>query len=492
MKKVTIALAALFIALLVVCCFFQTPTFDDFVPADLVAQLGLRGAISFYLQQANSRFSSIPLFITLGASRYLLSHYWIALVFFLLSAMAAYAFLLKNLLASFSSHSFRPVDVFLGASLLQLVFLTSIAEPSSFYFWMASATTYLFGFILLLLLTGLVLKYTGTNNTLASAAGIVLLKVIIAGSIEIALAYSLYITALLLLTDIRRRQLRGLSFACLLGDAIGISLFFFLPGGAKRADHFGIKHDLLSSIGGSLERTGKIFVPVFSNPVFWLSLAAVYFLAAATRRQQREALLKNRWPLIIEALLVAAPVFALHFVVRLFGNEVLPPRAENLLITLSVLAVAWVAYRYFLSMAPLSPAFFDQYQRPLAIIAALAVLSAPFIRDIPENLFTLPFHKKVVDQRVKNIVSQKATGKNSAVLAPYHDDMKKAMAACRFSPRNYVFRLPPSFTYFKDDPYNSNTDYIYAGYYQIDTIITQTGMVLSHPVFIAYPASGQK
>ena len=473
-----------FLLLLSLICFFQTPTFDDFIPYNLETQLGLGGAIRFYLFQLNNRFSSIPLFLSLGANRFLLTHYWMTILFFIAAAFGSYMLLLKSLLKNVSDQPADMHHIFIGASALQLLFLTSIPEPSSFYYWMATSVTYLFGFILLLLLVTLLLNNRSKPITPITGIALLLLKILIAGSIEVALAYSLYVTALLVLTDLRHKKLRRLSLVSTLGDIAGLSIFFLLPGGGNRADHFAIQHGFLPSFVGSLERSGKIFAYIFSNPVFWLFLFLLYGIAARSKHKQQTAWLKDQFPIVVEALLVFTPVFLLHFVIRQFGNEVLPPRAENLLTVISLLAIGWVAYRYFLRMEPVALVFTEQQQQVLVVVTAIILLSTPFIRTMPENLFTLYFQKKVVDKRVDAIVAAKAAGKKSVSFATYAADMKTTMSACPLSPPNYVFKLPPSLTYFKDDPFNSKTDYAYANYYGIDSIQAGNTTVVRHPIYI--------
>ncbi len=153
MKKLTLSLGCtltLLILAMIALCFFQSPSFDDYVPVYLKKQFGQFGSIQWYLTECNGRYSTIPFFPPDRRFPGFLTLYPYLLIFFIaFSIFAVYCFLL-----TISRHLFtttpRKSNLLLFSGLMTFTFLAIIPEIASYYYWFATSITYLFPFSLFL------------------------------------------------------------------------------------------------------------------------------------------------------------------------------------------------------------------------------------------------------------------------------------------------------------------------------------------------------
>ena len=154
MKTVTRFLALLVliaVLLLIFLCFFQFPSMDDYVGSYLKRYYGLPGAIQSYLTNGNGRFSTIPIFLGISASPILMNNYALVLLFFMAVAFGSFYLFVRVIGKHFFPGPGIPASIGI-TGLMLVVFLSSMPEVASFFYWMATGVTYLFPFCLFLLL----------------------------------------------------------------------------------------------------------------------------------------------------------------------------------------------------------------------------------------------------------------------------------------------------------------------------------------------------
>src|SRR5688572_18211006 len=220
--------------------FAQFPSFDDLVPKYLVETFGPSGSIRFYLDNLNGRYSSISLFLLIGSSTFLMQHYsLVLLVFNLVSLWMLYIFVKWALQTFFVLNNSMLMDVSVTLT-LYLVFFTSVPQPSSFAYWLATMVTYTLPFFIFLLLV----KQHGTllisrKKSFSSILICCLLTIVLAGTNEfIGMMVLAVPSCALLLFVIHQKKIPGYLFVSIGVAIIAIVCTVALPGNAERTGQY--------------------------------------------------------------------------------------------------------------------------------------------------------------------------------------------------------------------------------------------------------------
>lgn len=466
--------------LLVSLSFFQHPSSDDFAGNLLTKSLGVRGAIGWYLSEQNGRFSSIPLFLLLSSSRFLLDHYFICLVFFLLLTYLSVWYFLKYVLKTFYTITKRPAYYHWLSAFSLLVLLACMPEPSSFFTWLATDATYLVAFILFpvyLVQLHRVLTAPAGRGAMGGRLALLLLLWVLSGTNEIALFFSFFFS--LLFCGYRFWGLKDRSWLVMALPAMHVLIIileFIASGNVHRSGAYVQKQFWLYSLGGAFYQAAQIFFPIFSNPLFWLSAGWMLY----SSRHIKTTVLPvsgNRVALFALVLVVMfAAVLVLAFMARHLTGIVLPLRARNIIVCMvlpSVLAAAALLIGPLLRTMPSlagKPGW-----KPFPWLAGLLVLVFnPFTAGLCQSLVDAPIHREVLDQRIALINEAKERGLQKVALPAYQDHFlatmkraygEKAALFCKIE-----FPAPPRFLYFLDDPSQRVTGSLYGEYYGIDTV----------------------
>lgn len=481
-------LVALASVLLIVLCFFQFPSMDDYVGSYLIKYYGgLPGAIGSYLSVGNGRFSTIPLFLGISSSPALMAIYPWLLVFFMVIAYASiYCFVRvmgKQLFTNPPRASFS-----LGiAGLVLMVFLTSMPEIGSFFYWMATSVTYLFPFCLylLLLLCYSILPGGDQKKKLLWLVITSLLTIIIAGANELMLFYSAslpFLAAGIFLAS--KRKIPGYVYFLSLLGAIMVIVVLQIPGNASRTHDFSHKQYLGFSIVGSFYRTIENLVYIFKNPLFYISCFGVLLISANLKPGIAEFFRKKRTNWLIEALVLLAMVFVFNLGIRQLGGAVVPNRAVNIMNCILVLGCWWIIIINSSRLVAFKPVL-QQYAQPFRLLFlyafCIAFLLSGFFFDLGKNMVVAPIHAKIMKRRILNMETARQNGVRKVVVLPYEEETDIILDSLFPSKKRFIkeeFSLPPSFSYFQDEPHKRIQAYFYAEYYGIDTIIGKEGKVL--------------
>ena len=187
---------------------------------------------------------------------------------------------------------------------------------------------------------------------------------------------------------------------------------------------------------------------------------------------------KSNW--LLEILILFALLFGFDLVIRQLANYVVPPRATNILVCICLIGCWWIiimnAYRFNTLLAWLQ-LHMSKAKTLFYSVFILGLLGSAYFMQLISNIITLPAHNIVLKQRVKIIRDAKESGQNTAYIPPYQQEVGKELERRFKGKSRFVkeeFPFPPSFAYFRDEPYNADYAYFYAEYYGIDTIATDT------------------
>jgi hypothetical protein len=454
---------------------------DDYVGSYLKRYYGLPGAIESYLSIGNGRFSTIPLFLWISSSPWLMDHYgWLLLFFMVVTFASLYCFVRvmgRQLLLNAPG-----IVTSIGiAGLVLMVFLTSIPEIASWIFWMATGVTYLFPFCLFLLLllcySGLLQKKNPTWLVLAA-----LLTAFLGGSNEVMLFYAVSLP--FLIAFMHWASGKKIPWSIYILCALSVVIFIIalkVPGNASRTRDFSQKQYLGFSIVGSFYRTIENLVPVFKNPLFYISCFGLLLLSGNLKPAVRTFFKNKKTNWFIESLVLLSMVFVFHLAIRQVGGAVVPNRAVNIINCILVIGCWWI----ILMNGSRLHAFGNvlvQYARPFKLLFlysfCIALLFSGFFFDLGKNVIIAPIHAKILQRRVMSIEEAKRNGINKVVILPYERETDIILDSLFPAKKRFIkeeFLLPPSFSYFQDEPHKRIQAYIYAEYYGIDTIVGNEG-----------------
>lgn len=505
---------------LILLTLFQGPSMDDFVGRYYYDTLGYFNGVKSYLTYGNSRYFSLPVFIGASASYFLIDHYYIVLISGIILTLLCLFYFLRSVTSIIFQDPIPRTIIFQSTGFLFLFFCSIVRELPSFIYWFATTITYLVPFGLFLVLAALILDLKSRNlmrgdfnysvqaiesiTTLNRSnkinlnipviIGLIMLKIMIGGSNELILFYSMYLTFLLTLHEVfTNKKISNLTWLLIGIDLVILIAVFLIPGAGSRSHDFSAKQSIVFSMAGAGFRVYQLVLHIFSNALFWVVMILIvwsskYVNPALTSWLQK----RKKSGLFLDMLLILFPIFFFIFFIRHFGGEVVPPRAENIMICITVLMIYAAVFFWVLKFTsendqPIQPAWInkvfktDQFLHSFKYILALALILSPLTYGILQNLLFLPPHKRVLDKRVSLIEQAKSKGESSVRIPSYKPMMEQELVK-QFGKKGAdffkaEFAIPPSYSYFKDDPNNPSNNYAYAEYYKIDSMIVDTAIV---------------
>ncbi|QEC40523.1 DUF6056 family protein [Pseudobacter ginsenosidimutans] len=484
MKKMTLSLGCiltLLILAMIALCLFQSPSFDDYVPVYLKKEFGQFGSIHWYLTKCNGRYSTIPFFLLIAASNNFVALYPYLLIFFILFSILAIYWFLDTISRNMFTGTLQRGQLLLLSAILTFTFLAVIPEVASYYYWFATSITYLFPFSLFLLYLAAWCSFFTKEKKWKYAMILFLLGLLLGGCNEVMMYFVFAIPFLIAAIMVSMQQkIPAPVFLVLAGAILMAIIVLNMPGNGTRTNHYESTQSIFTSFTGSVFRTFKFFLLLFSNPLFYISCAGVIVACSFIRQDIKGYFSKKKSNWLLEILILFALVFGFDLVIRQLANYVVPPRATNILVCISLLGWWWIiimnAYR-FSALLNWLQIHHNKARLYFCNLFILGLLGSNYFMQLVSNIITLPTHDIVLKQRVKIIRDAKDSGRNTAYIPSYHKEVEKELERKFKGKSRFVkdeFPFPPSFAYFKDEPYSKEDAYFYAEYYGIDSIATDT------------------
>ncbi|MDF2189781.1 DUF6056 family protein [Paraflavitalea sp. CAU 1676] len=487
MKRLTWIVGLLlftFLILIAWLCFFQFPSMDDYAGTYLKKVYGLGGAIKWYLKESNGRFTSIPVFLTISSSKTLLGAYGWLLLGTLIIAFSCVFFFVRMI----GRHLFEPVlsgwMAALIAAMILLVFLEVVPEISSFIYWMATGVTYLLPFAFFLLLTcaySCLLKAAGKRRWMWTLV-VGVATCLLAGCNEVMLYYVCALPFLIGISILAMGKPLPVQIGALAGLSILVVLAVLqLPGNMARAGHYVQKQSLLESAAGAAYRTWQTLLNIFTSPLFYVSCLGIVIASAYLKANVLAYWTTKRNFWMVQVACLAAMIFCFDVVIRQVGNEVIPPRAINIMVCLTVVGCWWIILLNAARIRQLMDTLLLNrvlMMRAFLFIFCIALTGSGFAWQLMKNLVEAPLHAAILKQREADILREKAAGNKVVVIKTYQKEAERIAREKYGNKHRFIleeFAMPPSFSYFKDEPNKKELAYFYAEYHGVDTLIGAEG-----------------
>ncbi len=326
---------------------------------------------------------------------------------------------------------------------LLLAIAAMLFEIPSLFYWLSGSMTYLFSFILFVGLVTILLGAAGGKGRMGAGNLVLclLLTVCIAGSNEIAL----YFLVIMLLWgqgvhySVVGKWYRPINW--LLATVLLCLLLIIVPGGtAHRAGNFKMNFSVVTGLFVALEYTVRIFFRAASAPLGWLCLALAYLAGTMGRRDgggakdagnandAGSALAGSIFfnPKIIASIILAA-VFVFYFLVYVFSAELLPPRANNLLLCFVFFFLLAVCYSYGIRVrtrrgSGLVLVRSLSGQAIVRVFVFLLLITNSLLFTALQNVVSGSVYKRVMSNREKEIGDAKRAGNHRVMLNRYEKD----------------------------------------------------------------------
>lgn len=481
-------------ALLILLTLFQGPSMDDFVGRYYYEALGYIDGVKAYLTHGNSRYFSLPVFIGASASYFLIDHYYIVLVAGIILTLWCVFYFVRSVTSIILIDPLPHKNILLASGFLFLFFCSVVRELPSFIYWFATTITYLVPFGFFLVMASLIIRTHKNQLKIPALTGLILLKIMVGGSNELILFYSMYLTFLLTLHEFfTNKKLSNLTWLLIGIDLVILIAVFLIPGASSRSHDFSAKQSIVFSMAGAGFRVYQLMLHIFSNALFWVVMIFIIWGSKYVKPEIISWVQKRKKSgFFLDILIILFPIFFFIFFIRHFGGEVLPPRAENIMICITALMIYAAVFFWMLKLQsanvqPDQPEWINkifsagQFLNSYKSILALVLILSPLTYGILQNLLFLPPHKRVLDKRVSMIQDARDNGESFVRIPSYkpmmNEELEKQFGQKGADFFRAEFAVPPSYSYFKDDPNNPANNYAYAEYYKIDSMIVDTAVV---------------
>jgi small basic protein len=437
--------------------FFAGPAAEDLSIYHYDQVFGVREYIGRFYHSDCSRYFSFPLVFFMCHGGFLLGHYYIVPLVLLLALWSVLFFFVRVFTGLLPGERIPSKWCAWLSMVLLLAIATMLFEIPSMFYWLSGSMTYLLSFVLFVVLATILLREaTGKGNgrgnekvkSKMSAGNLVfclLLTVCIVGSNEIAL-YFLVIT--LLWGQGVHYSVVGKWYGPINWLLVTVLLCFIIiiiPGGtAHRAGNFKMNFHVAKGLFVALEYTVRIFFRALAAPLGWLCLALAYLAGTMSRRDGSVQAMTGKdassakdacnalagsiffSPKTI-ALFILVTVYGLYFLVYVFSAELLPPRANNLLLCFVFFFLLAVCYSSGIreGIRQRSGVALMQSLSGHAIMRVfvfLLLITSSLLSTALQNVVSGSVYKRVMSNREKEIGDAKMAGIHRVVMNRYEAD----------------------------------------------------------------------
>lgn len=480
-KRIFFGLPFFVLVLLILLCFFQHPCSDDFTGSYLNKWLGYGEATRYYLWHENGRFSSVPVFLFFTQFRFILDHYYVGLVFFLLVTYLVLFFFIRATVRTFYEADRGRAWYHWLTAFSMLVLLACMPEPSSFFSWLATDTTYLLSFLFMLFyLAKLHQVLTGppaANKTINLVIlGVIILLLSGANEVSLFFPFIFFMAVFLYRTFLLKRQ-PGVLYILLLIHVLAIVLALWIPGNGRRSGGYTQKQHFLFSAAGALYQLFQITFNIFSSPVFWLALCLALYGSKYLKEPVKNSFRNKRTSLMVELLALFSAIFMFCFIIRQVAGIVVPMRARNIIVCITAPALLLIAVANGRRLAFVSPVIVDK-DRPrnlFFLFGVLVLVFNPFMYGLLQSAIDAPVHHEILNKRIALIKQARAKGEQKVFFHAYEEEFQALMSR-KYGAKTAAFLqvefpAPPKMLYFRDDAASAALAAFYTAYYGIDTVV---------------------
>lgn len=431
-RKSILVLAVLVISFLIYISRWSHPQLDDFLFLTLSRKLGFWGMQQWNYLHNSGRFVSSFVEALFARGDFMFYHYYVHSVLLILGTWFSLFWSAKRVFRALTGNTPSAMTRWLYTALFFMVYLETIPEISTSFYWLVSALTYQTGTILWILLPGLILESGSVSShrkrgffSLLTAFVLALLP----GTDEVHALFTLTLLVPLILIG-KNRGILSLKRAGLWISAFLVSLSFsLLAPGIRVRVHSIPHHGVLVSLMSAIFWMAGSWWFLLRIPVFWV-LQADLFLAGGILKCQliHPGFLPSRvsgrpWRvfllvLFIEWLTLLPLLYAL--------NGSFPLRALNIVSFANLILISWVSYWAGSRLPDLrnSPVYqaFRKIRYPLYLIT---ILASPFLIQAIQTALSGSNYQAVYRKRVATIKSDLKAGIRSVHLESYRESLRR-------------------------------------------------------------------
>jgi hypothetical protein len=284
-EKFWLILLALLVLPFLLLCIFIHPSADDYILTADTWRDGIFGhSVKVYFEWSGRYFATFifslnPLVFGWYTGYKLLPIFLLALFYY------GIYYLIKNILNNETS----AVRQHLISLIIFLVFLNNIPSPSECIYWMSASLTYFLPSALMLILSGLIIKSTySEEHKSKNIVLIVLLSIIITGSNEVHMILLFIASSLLCVYSlITKKKIKKVHLIFWITVLLATLIVICAPGNYSRMSLFKGNADIIFSFKLSILAFIKISVKLIQDPAFIIVTMVMIACLPGLRKNKR-------------------------------------------------------------------------------------------------------------------------------------------------------------------------------------------------------------
>ncbi len=446
-KKVVFSAIIVFIIPFIIFSFWNFPSADDYMIIDKRPQLTFwQLQISVYNHWTGRYFATF-ISSVFSYSGFLYSHYYFHTLLLLLFTVFSWLFCLIQANKYFLKERLSLSSLVLLSLLLLIIEINVIPEPVTAFYWFSSAVTYQLPLIILIFLTGIVIKllFTSLNKIIYFIIASLLITLLNGCNEIITLFVLVHSSCLLGYYLFTCKKVSWFIIVLYILNLVCACFLLFSPGIANRSALLG---------NGSFETSISIafikFIVInwffLKEPLWWFLVffVCLFFL---NNKDLPGQIFKNVKKVSLTFLLIiyAATGLFIYVPVLYVTNGSLPLRAENIICFLYSLILIFILTIHILAKINIDS--FSIFYKYRYLLLSVLIFSTANMKRIADSLLSGYFYSAVMKERLSLLENAKRQNSHEVTFEDYKTAVNKKIkehpALNREILKDIILKPPP-------------------------------------------------
>ncbi len=455
-KKVLYGAIILFILPFILFSFWNFPSADDYMIIDKRSQFSFWQLQSNVYQNWTGRYFATFISSIFSYSGFLYSHYYLHTLLLLSLTVFSWLFCLRQINKYLLYDRLSLSSLVILSLLLLILEINIIPEPVTAFYWFSSAVTYQSPLVLIILLSGIIIKllFSSYNKILYFIIACILV-ILLNGCNEMITLFVLINSAFLLgyyLLTYRKMPFLIISLFSL--NIISACFLLFSPGIWHRESLLN-QGSFISGISIAFMRFIVINWFFLKEPLWWFSGFFIY-LFFFKNNYTAHLIFKSSKRLSFTSLLAfyAGSGLLIYIPILYVTNSSLPLRAENIICFLySLILLLIITICNSGKTNNTSSSAFSVYQYRYLLFSIL-IFSTENMKKVTDSLLSGFFYNQIMKERLSLLENAKRQNEHEVTFDEYEIAVSKKIkeypAADRQMLRDIIVKPPPIICFGKD------------------------------------------
>jgi hypothetical protein len=458
-KKVLFGAIIIFFIPFILFSFWNFPSADDYMIIDKRIQFSFWQLQSSVYHHWTGRYFATFISSVFSYSGFLYSHYYLHSILLLLLTVLSWFFCLRQINRHLLFNQLSLSALALVSMLLLVLEINIIPEPVTAFYWFSSAVTYQLPLILIILLSGIIIRllFTCSHKIIYFIAACVLVVMLNGCNEMITLFVLINFTCLSGYYLFTYKKIPTFIIALFVVNIISACFLVFSPGILNRASKLG-EGSFVSAVSIALIKFIVLNWFFLKEPLWWF---AVFFTATFFNNNSHlsKQLFIRVKKLSLTSLLVfyAVSGLSIYIPILYMTNSSLPLRTENIICFLYSLALLLIIAIFFSNnIKSATPYAFYQYRY---FIFSIIIFSSANMKKVTDSLLSGYFYNLVMKERLSLFKDAKQKNEHEVTFDNYETAVNKKIREHPLANRQIlkdIILKPPPIICFGNDLYDVN------------------------------------